>query len=374
MQENLLFKKMYRSKVILISHLPLPYHKIGSWTTLYDNYIKNENNKIDIIICPRPEHSVYNNVEYLFYKKSLLYKLKSKILKNRFYHILDIILKLTKKNPTQKYIIQVIDNYGFLSKLCDLISEKKLKDRIHIQYFFHGFKLYHKSQNLGKVFEVLDELILLTNLSLKINKKIYSNLPKNTSVLHNGIDTSLFNKKHRKVKESNKTTFLWCSQDRPKKGLHLILKIWGKFYKKFPQSELWIVGTYDKIYGDGIVSLNRIENHNLPGIYRKADVYLFPTQWTEPFGLTLIEALHCGCFCIASNLGGVPEVLDFGKFGWLVDDPDNPDNWFAAMENYMQIKPKPHSIPNNLYSLESWKFNMNKIVESAKEKIATRVK
>lgn len=359
---------MSNTKIILISHLPLPCHKIGSWTKMYDNYLRGTNSKIDIIICPKPERSVYNNVEYLFYKKSLMHKLKSKLLKNRFYTILNKIFKLIKKNPTQKYIIQVVDNSGLLIKLCDFIFEKKLKNRIYIQYFFHGFKLSPDLQNIDKVFTVLDELILLTHLSLKSHQHTYKNLPNNINVLHNGIDNSLFNRKLRKGKESNKTIFLWCSQDRPKKGLHIIMEIWNEFYNKHKNTELWIVGTQNPVTGKGIKYFGKVNNRKLPEIYSKADVYLFPTQWAEPFGLTLIEALHCGCFCIASNSGGIPEVLNHGEFGWLVDKPDDPKNWKILMEKYLIEKPEAPKIPKNLYSLNTWSDELNTIIIEAKRR------
>ncbi len=355
-------------KVIVISHLPLPYHKIGSWTTMYDNYIQASNSKIDIIICPQPERTEYSNVKYIFYRKSLIYKFKSKVLNNRFYNILDKIFQLLRSNPTQKYVIQVVDNYGLLVNLCDFILENKLKERIYIQYFFHGFKLSPELQNITKVFNVVDELILLTHLSHESHQDTYKNLPSNVSVLHNGIDTKLFNKKLKKEKENNKTIFLWCSQDRPKKGLHIILEIWNEFHIKHKNTELWIVGTQNTVTGKGIRSFGKMNNKKLPAIYSKADVYLFPTQWAEPFGLTLIEALHCGCFCIASNLGGVPEVLNYGEFGWLVDKPDDPKSWKILMEKYLIEKPKTPTIPKELYSLNNWSEELNTIICKAKQR------
>lgn len=46
---------------------------------------------------------------------------------------------------------------------------------------------------------------------------------------------------------------------------------------------------------------------------------LFPIAWPEPFGLVLIEALACGTPVIAYRCGSVPEVLDHGKTGFIVD-------------------------------------------------------
>jgi glycosyltransferase involved in cell wall biosynthesis len=47
---------------------------------------------------------------------------------------------------------------------------------------------------------------------------------------------------------------------------------------------------------------------------------LFPISWREPFGLVMIEAMACGTPVIAFRKGSVPEVLDEGVTGFVVDD------------------------------------------------------
>jgi glycosyltransferase involved in cell wall biosynthesis len=49
---------------------------------------------------------------------------------------------------------------------------------------------------------------------------------------------------------------------------------------------------------------------------------LFPIDWPEPFGLTMIEAMACGTPVIAFRCGSVPEVVDEGVTGFVVDDLD----------------------------------------------------
>ncbi len=52
----------------------------------------------------------------------------------------------------------------------------------------------------------------------------------------------------------------------------------------------------------------------------RARALLFPIQWPEPFGLVMIEAMACGTPTIAFGLGAVPEVLEDGVSGYIVDD------------------------------------------------------
>jgi glycosyltransferase involved in cell wall biosynthesis len=51
-----------------------------------------------------------------------------------------------------------------------------------------------------------------------------------------------------------------------------------------------------------------------------AIVLLVPIDWPEPFGLVMIEAMACGTPVIAFNRGSVPEVVDDGVTGFVVED------------------------------------------------------
>lgn len=52
----------------------------------------------------------------------------------------------------------------------------------------------------------------------------------------------------------------------------------------------------------------------------RARAVLFPIAWPEPFGMVMIEAMACGTPVIAFRGGSVPEVLDDGVTGFIVED------------------------------------------------------
>jgi glycosyltransferase involved in cell wall biosynthesis len=54
----------------------------------------------------------------------------------------------------------------------------------------------------------------------------------------------------------------------------------------------------------------------------RAAALLFPIDWPEPFGLVMIEAMACGTPVVAFRRGSVPEVMDDGASGFVVDDMD----------------------------------------------------
>jgi glycosyltransferase involved in cell wall biosynthesis len=53
-----------------------------------------------------------------------------------------------------------------------------------------------------------------------------------------------------------------------------------------------------------------------------ARALLFPINWPEPFGLVMIESMSRGTPVVASRCGSVPEVVDHGVTGFVVDDED----------------------------------------------------
>jgi len=55
-------------------------------------------------------------------------------------------------------------------------------------------------------------------------------------------------------------------------------------------------------------------------LLQHARATLFPIEWEEPFGLVMIESMACGTPVIATNRGAVPEVIEPGRGGVIVED------------------------------------------------------
>ena len=64
---------------------------------------------------------------------------------------------------------------------------------------------------------------------------------------------------------------------------------------------------------------NPAENVRAAAILGNASAPLFPIDWPEPFGLSLIESMACGTPVVAFRRGSVPEVVDDGVTGRIVD-------------------------------------------------------
>lgn len=360
------------SNVILLSQLPLPYSKIGSWTTMYKNYLES-NHQIDYIVCEKPNHE-FPTVKYCLVGTDLVSKFIKKITKNRYYSYFKALEKIMQKD--EKYIIQIIDNYGIVKPLHDFLLSKNLRKNCYLQFFCHGFPPFYENFHGRWFFETIDEMVLLTNDSYQAHKNYFTVLPTRFSVLHNGINTQKFCKLNpndkvalkEKLGAKDKTVFVWCSQDRPKKGLHIILDAWKKVHSQNPNTILWIIGCEPKQAQNGVQYLGRILNEDLATYLQTSDCYLFPTLCHEGFGLSLIEALHCGNFCIASSIGGVPEVLQYGKLGKLIDTPHFVSSWEEAMSDYLNGSFECPQFSNELYSAQNWNKGMNTIISNVKSR------
>ena len=71
---------------------------------------------------------------------------------------------------------------------------------------------------------------------------------------------------------------------------------------------------------DGIEYLGEVSHGEKVELLQNARATLFPIEWEEPFGLVMIESMACGTPVIATRWGAVPEVIEHGRSGIIVDD------------------------------------------------------
>jgi glycosyltransferase involved in cell wall biosynthesis len=68
--------------------------------------------------------------------------------------------------------------------------------------------------------------------------------------------------------------------------------------------------------------------------FTKIDVLVVPSLWYEPLGLVIIEAYAHGVPVVASNRGGIPELVEEGRTGFLFD-PDCPGDLATKMQRFV---------------------------------------
>ena len=134
---------------------------------------------------------------------------------------------------------------------------------------------------------------------------------------------------------STPTTLGVVSRLEKIKGMDLVIPAFAEVLKKHPQTKLLIVGdgslrtTMEQqatAFGcaDSITWAGRKQQEELPYWYRQMDIVLMPSR-SEGFGLTAIEAMAQGCVVVASETGGLPEVVRHDICGLLHHAEDIKD-------------------------------------------------
>jgi glycosyltransferase involved in cell wall biosynthesis len=89
-----------------------------------------------------------------------------------------------------------------------------------------------------------------------------------------------------------------------------------------------------QIDGDQVRLIGEVNDKTKRDFLAGAAALLFPIDWPEPFGLVMIEAMACGTPVIAFRRGSVPEVIDDGISGVIVD---NEEEAIAAVKGLGQF-------------------------------------
>jgi glycosyltransferase involved in cell wall biosynthesis len=87
--------------------------------------------------------------------------------------------------------------------------------------------------------------------------------------------------------------------------------------------------------GDRVHFLGRVERTRLPLVLAEADLMVQPSIGVEAFGISVVEAMACGLPVLASDGGGLPEIVLDGQSGRLLKEGDVAV-WRAAIEQGAQ--------------------------------------
>lgn len=90
-----------------------------------------------------------------------------------------------------------------------------------------------------------------------------------------------------------------------------------------PADQAYFEGEIRKLLDHSLVEyIGEIGEGEKSNFLGNAYALLFPIEWPEPFGLAMIESMACGTPVIAFRMGSVPEIVEDGKTGYVVDSLD----------------------------------------------------
>jgi glycosyltransferase involved in cell wall biosynthesis len=152
----------------------------------------------------------------------------------------------------------------------------------------------------------------------RLTKQKYIEFTPEVTIINNPVNKQKFFSIPKLEKESllkenqlqDKIVYLWLSHDREKKGLNIVLNAWKDWNKSPDEAQLLVVGAKRSEKINGVQFIGQVPSDLVDKYYKMAHVYLFPTLCKEGFGLSLAQAMCCGCFSIAANNGGVSDFFN----------------------------------------------------------------
>ena len=175
---------------------------------------------------------------------------------------------------------------------------------------------------------------------------IENTVKNNVEIIPMGVNTSIFNPKRGNIKSLQKmygAKYLIFSVGRlvEKKGIKYLIMAMKYITKEFSDTKLIIGGTGpNKEYletltkklglNDKVIFTGYIKNSELPFYYASSDIFVLSSIVTrkgdtEGLGIVLLEAMASGVPVIGSNVGGIRDIIENNKNGFLTE-PKNPED------------------------------------------------
>jgi len=207
----------------------------------------------------------------------------------------------------------------------------------HDPFELPKFKKYIKNKLMKRV----QKIVTVSNSNYELMQNIFPELKNCTTTVHNGIDTTWFESQLLNFSKNKRTEFrgkefeadnetkviLSVAELHERKGLKHLIKTLPSILSKNSNVRLVIAGDGPhKKDLENLIAEQKLTGYirllgfrkDIPKIMASADVFVLPSE-KEAFGLVLLEAMTAKLPIIASNVGGIPEIIEDGVNGDLVD-------------------------------------------------------
>ncbi len=147
----------------------------------------------------------------------------------------------------------------------------------------------------------------------------------------NFVDTALYTRSapetlERRLRCGDEWILMHVSNFRPVKRVQDCIRILAEVRKKLPARLIFVGDGPERSEAERLTRELGVEEHvtflgkqsALPEILSVADIFLLPSQ-QESFGLSALEAMSCSVPVIATNIGGIPEVVKHDETGFIAE-------------------------------------------------------
>jgi glycosyltransferase involved in cell wall biosynthesis len=187
-----------------------------------------------------------------------------------------------------------------------------------------------------------NRIIAVSDFTRRELLKYYKVKESKIRVIHNGVDIAKFKPAADKLKAKEELGFnpedkaiLSVGRLYARKGLFTLIESMALVTRKFSNAKFIIAGkglgneikklvSYATKLGvkDNIVFTGYFPDKKLPKLYQAADIFAFSTFY-ENLPFAVLEALSTGLPVVTTRVGGIPEMIDSGKNGFLVEPADS---------------------------------------------------
>ena len=188
------------------------------------------------------------------------------------------------------------------------------------------------------IYRNCDVIIATSKPQIKnIKKTLFVNSEK-ILLIQNGINTNIFSPKNidKKIEEklhrnSKERVIFWVGRLDKQKGVQVAINGMKYILSKFPETKLYIMGDKEGYYKEikkmiiklslnkNIIFLDSVNYEQLPKYINVCDIYIHPTLRDEAAPLVIIQAIACGKPVVATNIGGIPDVILNGVNGYVFE-------------------------------------------------------
>lgn len=266
-----------------------------------------------------------------------------------------VAAKLAKLKPD---IIQIENRPSFVPTVRKRFPNARILLSLHSTMFLS--KAYIQKNELIHALSLADQIIVNSHFLKNYLIEKFNCDQDRIMVNHLGVDTSQFRSKWMTDKTSRKeditkqrglegkNILLFVGRLRKIKGVHRLIKAMPKILELVPDTILFIAGSayygsarktryveylqeLAKECGENIRFLSFIPHSEIHRWFEAADIVLVPSIGKEAFGLVNIEAMAAGVPVIAANVGGIPEIIEHGKTGYLIKPEHMEDELTMAV-------------------------------------------
>ncbi|MCX7919859.1 MAG: glycosyltransferase family 4 protein [bacterium] len=151
--------------------------------------------------------------------------------------------------------------------------------------------------------------------------------------------------------------------DDPVKGFSVVKKACRRLWKERTDFELIVTSSETGFNADPYIkSVGWLSQEDLPILYQSSDICLVPSIWQEAFGITALEAMACGKPVIASNIGGLKNIVIDGVTGFTIP-PNDADALYSKMKLLLDDSDLRKKLGGEGRKRVEQEFDWNKILD-----------